>query len=285
MLAEAPRRAGARRGRADPGATLRAPSWSRATATTRARSSPPRTASPAPLPILADEFVTTEDGTGIVHLAPAFGEDDYRVAAASERVPFDPTRRRSRCYNPVRPDGTFDGACASRDGALLRGPLRQGPGADGRADRGPARARPAAARAGLRALLPALLALRHAADLLRETVVVHRDLALRERAAGGQRDGQLASAARQARPLRRLAGRTTSTGRSRASATGARRCRCGAARAGTCTWSAPSRSSRSAPGTALADHHRPYVDELAFPCPRCSTRSAHWASRCGACRR
>ena len=45
-----------------------------------------------PLPILADEFVTTEDGTGIVHLAPAFGEDDYRVAAAAPQVPFDATR-------------------------------------------------------------------------------------------------------------------------------------------------------------------------------------------------
>ena len=35
---------------------------------------------PGGFPILADDFVTTEDGTGIVHLAPAFGEDDYRVA-------------------------------------------------------------------------------------------------------------------------------------------------------------------------------------------------------------
>ncbi len=30
--------------------------------------------------IVADKYVTTEDGTGIVHQAPAFGEDDYRVA-------------------------------------------------------------------------------------------------------------------------------------------------------------------------------------------------------------
>jgi len=29
--------------------------------------------------IYADDYVTTESGTGIVHLAPAFGEDDYRV--------------------------------------------------------------------------------------------------------------------------------------------------------------------------------------------------------------
>ncbi len=29
--------------------------------------------------ILSDGFVSTEDGTGIVHLAPAYGEDDYRI--------------------------------------------------------------------------------------------------------------------------------------------------------------------------------------------------------------
>ena len=28
--------------------------------------------------VLAD-YVTTTDGTGIVHIAPAFGEDDYQV--------------------------------------------------------------------------------------------------------------------------------------------------------------------------------------------------------------
>ncbi len=30
--------------------------------------------------IIAGDFVTTEDGTGIVHIAPAFGEDDYAIA-------------------------------------------------------------------------------------------------------------------------------------------------------------------------------------------------------------
>jgi isoleucyl-tRNA synthetase len=70
---------------------------------------------PGALPIVADEFVTTEDGTGIVHLAPAFGEDDYRVAAASPRVPFDPTRA-DTLYNPVRPDGTYDARVRSGDG-------------------------------------------------------------------------------------------------------------------------------------------------------------------------
>jgi len=75
---------------------------------------------PGPLPILADEFVTTEDGTGIVHLAPAFGEDDYRVAAASARVPFEPAEAGS-LYNPVRPDGTFDERVLSRDGTSYGG--------------------------------------------------------------------------------------------------------------------------------------------------------------------
>jgi isoleucyl-tRNA synthetase len=42
-------------------------------------------------------FVSTEDGTGIVHLAPAFGGDDMDVAQA-EGLPV---------LNPVGPDGTF----------------------------------------------------------------------------------------------------------------------------------------------------------------------------------
>ncbi|OON90739.1 MAG: isoleucine--tRNA ligase, partial [Epulopiscium sp. Nele67-Bin001] len=34
--------------------------------------------------IIADDFVTLSDGTGIVHIAPAFGEDDARVARAND---------------------------------------------------------------------------------------------------------------------------------------------------------------------------------------------------------
>jgi isoleucyl-tRNA synthetase len=73
---------------------------------------------PGPLPILADEFVTTEDGTGIVHLAPAFGEDDYRVAAAAGI--FQPDQR-GTLYNPVKPDGTYDGRVLNRDGSSYEG--------------------------------------------------------------------------------------------------------------------------------------------------------------------
>lgn len=33
--------------------------------------------------VVADDYVTSDSGTGIVHCAPAFGEDDYRVCIAS----------------------------------------------------------------------------------------------------------------------------------------------------------------------------------------------------------
>ncbi len=75
---------------------------------------------PGLAPILTDEFVTTDDGTGAVHLAPAFGEDDYRVAAASDRVGFDPTVAGS-LYNPVRPNGTFDERVLGRTGSSYEG--------------------------------------------------------------------------------------------------------------------------------------------------------------------
>ena len=75
---------------------------------------------PGAFPILADSFVTTEDGTGIVHLAPAFGEDDYRVAGAATEVPFDPTRP-DTLYNPVRADGTYDDRVLSADGHSYEG--------------------------------------------------------------------------------------------------------------------------------------------------------------------
>lgn len=32
--------------------------------------------------VVADSYVTSDSGTGVVHQAPAFGEDDYRVCMA-----------------------------------------------------------------------------------------------------------------------------------------------------------------------------------------------------------
>ena len=48
--------------------------------------------------VVTGAFVTTEDGTGLVHLAPAFGADDMETGR----------RHGLPVVNPVRPDGRFD---------------------------------------------------------------------------------------------------------------------------------------------------------------------------------
>jgi len=54
-----------------------------------------RTENPNALTLVAGDFVSTEDGSGIVHLAPAFGEDDYRMSKVFN-LPF---------LQPVTPNG------------------------------------------------------------------------------------------------------------------------------------------------------------------------------------
>jgi isoleucyl-tRNA synthetase len=69
--------------------------------------------------VLAGDFVTTEDGTGLVHIAPAFGEDDYAVAA--ENGIFDPTRH-STLYNPVDLSGNFTEQLEAFAGRFVKDP-------------------------------------------------------------------------------------------------------------------------------------------------------------------
>ncbi|HET7485259.1 MAG TPA: isoleucine--tRNA ligase [Solirubrobacterales bacterium] len=69
--------------------------------------------------VLAGEFVTTEDGTGLVHIAPAFGEDDYAAAAANGI--FDPTSH-GTLYNPVGLDGRFDGRVSGFEDRFVKDP-------------------------------------------------------------------------------------------------------------------------------------------------------------------
>ncbi len=52
---------------------------------------------PDALSVLPGDFVSTEDGSGIVHLAPAFGEDDYEMSK-KYKIPF---------VQPVTPNGHF----------------------------------------------------------------------------------------------------------------------------------------------------------------------------------
>jgi isoleucyl-tRNA synthetase len=69
--------------------------------------------------VLAGDFVTTEDGTGLVHIAPAFGEDDYAIAAANGL--FDPTLHAS-LYNPVGLDGRFEERVNGFAGRFVKDP-------------------------------------------------------------------------------------------------------------------------------------------------------------------
>jgi isoleucyl-tRNA synthetase len=48
--------------------------------------------------VLLGDFVTADDGTGLVHTAIAFGDDDFRLGA----------QYGLKVVNPVRPDGTYD---------------------------------------------------------------------------------------------------------------------------------------------------------------------------------
>jgi isoleucyl-tRNA synthetase len=60
--------------------------------------------------VLTADFVTVEDGTGLVHTALAFGEDDFRLGE----------RYGMTLQNPVRLDGTYDERVPDFQGKLVR---------------------------------------------------------------------------------------------------------------------------------------------------------------------
>jgi isoleucyl-tRNA synthetase len=66
--------------------------------------------------VYADDFVTTEDGTGLVHMAPAFGEDDHRImiqAGVEAICPIDD----QGCFTAEVPD--FEGQSVKAADALI----------------------------------------------------------------------------------------------------------------------------------------------------------------------
>ncbi len=60
--------------------------------------------------VLAADFVTAEDGTGLVHTAIAFGEDDFRLGEQNGLAPI----------NPVRLDGTYDERISGYEGRWVK---------------------------------------------------------------------------------------------------------------------------------------------------------------------
>ena len=61
--------------------------------------------------VVADDYVTTEAGTGMVHQAPAFGEDDYRILKAAGIDAF---------VVPVTPNGIFTDEVADFAGQYVK---------------------------------------------------------------------------------------------------------------------------------------------------------------------
>src|SRR4051794_10171290 len=60
--------------------------------------------------VLMGDFVSTDDGTGLVHTAIAFGEDDFRLGEENEIT----------LQNPVKPDGTFDDRVPDFQGKFVK---------------------------------------------------------------------------------------------------------------------------------------------------------------------
>jgi isoleucyl-tRNA synthetase len=68
--------------------------------------------------VLGDDFVSTEDGTGIVHMAPAYGEDDFRICRQGGIELVDPLDAEARFLSPVT---DFEGQlCKQADADIIR---------------------------------------------------------------------------------------------------------------------------------------------------------------------
>jgi isoleucyl-tRNA synthetase len=76
------------------------------------------TGNPNSFRVLLDGFVSTEDGTGIVHMAPAYGEDDYRICRAANIPMVEPLDEDCKFTAQV-PDykGQF---CKDADKAIIK---------------------------------------------------------------------------------------------------------------------------------------------------------------------
>ncbi|MFM7107247.1 MAG: class I tRNA ligase family protein, partial [Planctomycetaceae bacterium] len=68
--------------------------------------------------VVAADFVTTDSGTGVVHVAPAFGEVDFGVLVAEQARFADGTG--PALLNCVAPDGTFTDAFPMGSGRFVK---------------------------------------------------------------------------------------------------------------------------------------------------------------------
>ena len=146
--------------------------------------------------VVAADFVSTDDGTGIVHIAPGFGEDDHLLGQRAG-IPV---------ICPIDAD-----CCFTDEVAEYAGQVRQG---RRHADHPrPARGRHPVLREHHRPQLPVLLALRRAADLPHRLHLVRPGRGRSQGTdAGRQPPHPLGPGAHPRRPLRQVAGRRARLG-------------------------------------------------------------------------
>ena len=171
------------------------------------------------------------------------------------------SRSRTRCA----PDGTFDERITDFAGRFVKD-------ADPEIVEALREQRPAAPRRALRARLPALLALRHAAPLLREVELVHPHHRRPRPHAGRERDDRLAPRAHQARPLRQVARGQRRLGALARALLGHAAADLGVRVRADCEerFCAGSIADlRERGGEVPDDLHRPYIDEVTLRCEAC----------------
>ncbi|XVE62096.1 hypothetical protein DITRI_Ditri06bG0092000 [Diplodiscus trichospermus] len=71
--------------------------------------------SDAAFTVISDNYVTDDSGTGIVHCAPAFGEDDYRVCIGNQII-----NKGENLIVPVDDDGCFTGKITDFNGRYVK---------------------------------------------------------------------------------------------------------------------------------------------------------------------
>jgi isoleucyl-tRNA synthetase len=134
------------------------------------------------------DFVSTADGTGIVHVAPGFGEDDYALGQ-KHGLPV---------ASPVDADGRFTAPVTDWEGRTVKeADPRHHPAPQARAQNRPPR--------HARAQLPALLSLRFAASVPRHHDLVRAHRRDQAADAGREPSGALGSRSLAGRPFRQMA--------------------------------------------------------------------------------
>ena len=222
-----------------------------------------------------------------VRYEPPVPERRGRARGGGRRLRLDGGRHRASCTSPPRSARRTSRSAARRGWPVFK-PVddeghvhRPGAGVRPRAvrqgrrpddHRGPARARRAVPRRR-RSSTRTRSAGAASTPLLyyARTVLVRPHHGGEGAAARRERRGQLGTPSTSSTAGTATGWRTTSTGRSPASGTGARRCRSGGAARAPDARSARWRSWASAPAATCADidPHRPAIDDVTFACPEC----------------